>query len=824
VETRQSCVSTGKSQALLGAGQEHKVKPKLLRSPISRALLLAGACLLAITPFFGWGSPSGHDFEFHMFSWMEVLGQWKDGIAYPRWASLAHWGYGEARFLFYPPASWALGAALGSALPWKMVPGAYCWIVLALAGASMYRLAREWFPAPDALFAALFYALNPYHLLIVYWRSAYAELLAAALLPLLLLCLLRLNHPDAGRGETRGSGVRPTLCLSLTLAAAWLTNLPAAVMIHYSAAGLAGLLAARGAVRERSWGPQTWRPLVRTALAMLMGAGLASFYLLPAIYEQGWINVSEVLSPGVRPQENFLLTTIADPDHNRFNLLVSTVALAEIGVLVLAIWFSRSVLAKRMGTASVPAAGSATGVATYQRPWMLLSAWGAGSALLMLPVSNLLWQHLPKFRFVQLPFRWLLCMNAALAMLLTIATKRWTTRLLASAVLLGAVMLAGYRIQSPWWDTASDIREMNAALADGTGYEGTDEYVPAGADPYELNRDYPQLADSSGKPESTEVMDWGLLDKHLVVHTDGLQLLTLRLFNYPAWEVTVNGKRTETQTTEVTGQMAILLTPGRNDIRIHFGRTGDRAIGNIVSSISLALFVVGWFGPTWIKRRRQTHATRPREPGCMTSRTVLLATSNAGKLRDFAGAAARSDITIANIPHFSSLPQVVEDGATFEENARKKAESYSLAVPGGLVLADDSGLEIDALGGAPGIHSARYASNEPHTAEDNTDDEANNARVLRELKGVPEQKRTARFVCVLAVARDGQTVHTFRGAAEGVILSAPRGQHGFGYDPLFYFPQIDRTFAELSAEEKAQYSHRGAAFRAFLSWFRMISP
>jgi XTP/dITP diphosphohydrolase len=208
----------------------------------------------------------------------------------------------------------------------------------------------------------------------------------------------------------------------------------------------------------------------------------------------------------------------------------------------------------------------------------------------------------------------------------------------------------------------------------------------------------------------------------------------------------------------------------------------------------------------------------------MTSRTVLLATSNAGKLRDFAGAAAPFGIMIANIPNFSSLPQVVEDGSSFEENARKKAESYSLAVPGELVLADDSGLEIDALGGAPGIHSARYAADEPHAAECNTDDEANNASVLRKLKAIPEQDRTARFVCVLAVARDGQTLHTFRGAAEGIILEAPRGTSGFGYDPLFYFPQIGKTFAELSATEKAQYSHRGAAFRALLSWFRMISP
>ncbi len=208
----------------------------------------------------------------------------------------------------------------------------------------------------------------------------------------------------------------------------------------------------------------------------------------------------------------------------------------------------------------------------------------------------------------------------------------------------------------------------------------------------------------------------------------------------------------------------------------------------------------------------------------MTSRTVLVATSNSGKLRDFTGAAAQYAITIANIPNFSALSPVVEDGTTFEENARKKAESYSLAVPGELVLADDSGLEVDALGGAPGVHSARYAADEPHAAECNTDDEANNAKVLRELRRVAEQERTARFVCVLAAARDGQTLHTFRGAAEGIILSAARGTNGFGYDPLFYFPAIGKTFAELSAIEKAQYSHRGQAFRAFLEWCRAMSP
>jgi XTP/dITP diphosphohydrolase len=202
----------------------------------------------------------------------------------------------------------------------------------------------------------------------------------------------------------------------------------------------------------------------------------------------------------------------------------------------------------------------------------------------------------------------------------------------------------------------------------------------------------------------------------------------------------------------------------------------------------------------------------------VSTKRILIATSNPGKLRDFAGAAARHGVAVAALPNFSTLPTVVEDGTTFEDNARKKAKEYSLAAPGEIVLADDSGLEIDALDGAPGVHSARYAAVDPQQAGSNTDDDANNARVLRELKGVPAEKRSARFVCVVVAARDGHELASFRGVAEGTILDHLRGSNGFGYDPMFYFPAIQKTFAELTAEEKAQYSHRGAAFRKVLDW------
>ena len=195
-------------------------------------------------------------------------------------------------------------------------------------------------------------------------------------------------------------------------------------------------------------------------------------------------------------------------------------------------------------------------------------------------------------------------------------------------------------------------------------------------------------------------------------------------------------------------------------------------------------------------------------------RRVLIATSNPGKLRDFAGAAQVHGIEIAGIPNFASLPTPVEDGKTFEENARKKAEKYSVAAAEEIVVADDSGFEVDALHGAPGVHSARYAADEPHLADANTDDEANNARVLRELAWVSPEKRTGRFVCVLAAARNGKTLAIFRGTAEGIILDAPRGSNGFGYDPIFVPDGERRTTAELPSAEKDAISHRGKAFRA----------
>ena len=186
------------------------------------------------------------------------------------------------------------------------------------------------------------------------------------------------------------------------------------------------------------------------------------------------------------------------------------------------------------------------------------------------------------------------------------------------------------------------------------------------------------------------------------------------------------------------------------------------------------------------------------------------ATGNPGKLREFRLAADRADIDLELLPDFKSLPPAVEDGDTFEENAIRKAKHYA-RYSEGLLFADDSGLEVDALGNAPGVYSARYSG-------PNATDESNNRLLLERLQGVTD--RTARFVCAIALVEGDRVFGTWRGAVEGHILEGPRGQGGFGYDPLFFYPPYGCTFGEASEEQKLHVSHRGQALRAMLHSLR----
>ena len=198
---------------------------------------------------------------------------------------------------------------------------------------------------------------------------------------------------------------------------------------------------------------------------------------------------------------------------------------------------------------------------------------------------------------------------------------------------------------------------------------------------------------------------------------------------------------------------------------------------------------------------------------------LFVATTSQGKLRDFRVAAEAHDIQLVPLPGLSLMAAPEENGDTFEANATLKAVYYSRFAPGELVVADDSGLEVDALKGAPGVRSARYAADaglvDSPDANDNTD-VWNNMVLLQRMVDVEPQQRSARYRCVLAAVRNGAVVQTGEGSVEGIILGAPRGTGGFGYDPLFYLPELGQTMAEISLETKLSLSHRGRALEALL--------
>jgi XTP/dITP diphosphohydrolase len=189
---------------------------------------------------------------------------------------------------------------------------------------------------------------------------------------------------------------------------------------------------------------------------------------------------------------------------------------------------------------------------------------------------------------------------------------------------------------------------------------------------------------------------------------------------------------------------------------------------------------------------------------------LYCATGNPGKLREFRLAAGHAPVEIELVPGFRDLPAAVEDGATFEENAIKKALHYGRHVEG-LLFADDSGLVVDALGGAPGVYSARYSGA-------GATDESNNALLLANLRGVAD--RRARFVCAIALVEGGRVRGVYHGSVEGRIIDAARGPHGFGYDPLFWYEPFGCTFGEASDEQKFDVSHRGQALREMLRELR----
>lgn len=534
--------------------------------------------LLIVAPFFWLGNASGHDIAFHASSWLDVAGQWKEGIIFPRWCEWANNGFGEPRFIFYPPLSWILGAALGFVVPWNTVPGTFIVLAQTLAGISMFALARRFFPTGAAIFAAGCYAANPYALLVVYMRSDFAEELACSLLPLLLLAALQ----SCGFIENRWrSGRRATAASALVFVAMWLSNAPAGVLATYSMA----LLFAWAAIATKSI-----VPLWRGATGLTLGFGLAGFYLLPAAFEQRWVNIGQALASGLQPAENFLYTKIADPEHNLFNSIASSIA-----VLLMAMVGAAAIVAYRNA--------SREEFAAEKRPWQAMLLLSATAVVLMLRSSLILWEHLPKLQFVQFPWRWMGILAVPYAYFAAATVRRWRPGWVWAVVVVIAVgSTAGFLVHKAWWDS-EDIPVLQEAISSGQGFDGTDEYDPAKDDHTNLPVKAPpvQILPQEGAetlvPKATvRIIRWTAEEKDLSVISPQPLRLAVRLLDYPAWRVEVNGHQVMPESPDSTAQIILPLPAGAERIKISYIRTRDRDLGSLLSGVCTFALVAALWG------------------------------------------------------------------------------------------------------------------------------------------------------------------------------------------------------------------------------------
>jgi hypothetical protein len=539
-----------------------------------RSALIVCIALVAVGTLIVRGNTCGHDFDFHLLSWMEVARSWHAGLMYPHWVQDANFGAGEPRLIFYPPASWLLGGLLGNIVGWHAAPVIFVLLALLGAGISMYLLAREWAPPDAATLAACLYIANPYAMFVAYERSALGELLAGAWLPLMVLFALR-----------RRSSITP---LGLSVAALWLTNSPAAVIGSYL---LAVLAVAMWIAEGRPW------PALRAVGGMALGLGLAAFYIVPAAFEQRWVQINRAINPGMRVEDSFLFAHTANPFHDQVLRTASWIFLGELAAASL---FAYLAWKKQTG-------GRARIAITASLPFILL---------LQLPVSDVIWKHTPHMKFLQFPWRWLVALSLVACVLagMTLDKLRpkasWCLLLFAAAMALGGGLL----FFQPC-DDEDAVTAQVAGFRTGQGTQGTDEYTPVGVDSGSVQQDLPMIRvlrepeDDTADSAKGENPDWRAGDPGSIpakadtrrwngehwlftVATPEAGYAVLRLMDYPAWRVTVDGKPAQDRPGRVDGLMAVPVTAGSHAIEVQWSASSDVIAGRAISGIALLPLVL----------------------------------------------------------------------------------------------------------------------------------------------------------------------------------------------------------------------------------------
>jgi hypothetical protein len=578
-------------------------------------LLLSVATLLVIHPLLVHGNSCGHDLGFHVLSWLDAAQQLRHGTLYPHWTTTAAWHAGEPRFLFYPPLSWYAGALLTLALPVNAAPIAYIFLALLAAGLSFYKLARHFVGPSAALLAATLYLANPYMLFNAFERSALAELLAAAWIPLLLLAVLR------ERPTVRG--------IAIPIALLWLTNAPAAVMGCYTFALLAALRCTRVAFspfhseqREEPASPGSHGTL-RLALTYLagtaLGLALPAFYLLPAAYERRYVQVAMAIIPNMRFQDNFLFAHTADAAHNAVNHTASLLALTLLACTVAAI--SALLLTRKPSTTKLaPTLALLTALITF----------------LLVPISTPIWNHLPELAFLQFPWRLLSILAPSLCLAIACLLHQTSSsfieqhsRSVSGIAMLLVLPLTGlaYHFYAQPCDPADTPTAIAHLLATGHGTAPTDEYTPIAADNDVHRTSNPGywLAANPNDPAPNTVPTAAELNPaldtddvsipltqtlsapaphHLTLNLTQPGYLVLNLRDYPSWFVNTsyqhrmdNWPASHFQRDD--GLLAIWLPAGTSTIDIRWHRTWDQTLGLAITFLALVAFLC----ETWLTSR-----------------------------------------------------------------------------------------------------------------------------------------------------------------------------------------------------------------------------
>jgi hypothetical protein len=565
-------------------------------------ILLCAA--LATAPELARGVSCGHDFDFHLVSWLDALHSWRVGILYPHWTPSPNYGAGEPRFMFYPPLTWMLGTILGLLLPWRFVPQAMTFILLSATGFGTRALARQKLNVDIATLAGCVAIFSGYALFSAYERSAYAELTGGFWVPILLLLILR--DPGGGEPATPVKLVRRTLNgsalpLTLVVAGAWLSNAPLGVMLTYLLAGVALSVAVLA---------KSWAPVLRAAVAIGLGLGLSAFFIVPAAWERRWVAIRQAIDdPGLRIENSWLFARHPDPAlelHDIELIRVSIIAVTMVALALICLAVSR-------WRRTLPA----------NRPWWVpLGLIPIAVLLLQLPLSDPVWKALPELRFLQFPWRWLVVLEAPMAIFFAAAVwaeARWrraVVYVVCGAAFLSATGIAGISLFQSC-DSEDAVRGMLDDYNAGTGFEGTDEYAPVGADNSLVATDLPfaclvldpAIVLGKGDPPSTP--DWaadqgtcdatypegrGASPEHLslVAAIPHSGALVLRLRTYPAWRVRVNGIDTRPFPGRQDGLMVVPVPSGRVDLAVDWTTTPDVLIGRLISGLALVLVTGLW--------------------------------------------------------------------------------------------------------------------------------------------------------------------------------------------------------------------------------------